>query len=84
MYAENSGLTDCSVTFADASLDDFRAALSKYQKQKEDIRSMGRTKEHRARPLGSSYLHIGHRHLPLGLPRDAAHAAVGEPGPATF
>ena len=33
------------VTFADASLDDFRAALAKYQKQKEDIRSMGRTKD---------------------------------------
>ncbi|CAK8985673.1 unnamed protein product [Durusdinium trenchii] len=45
MYAENSALTDCSVTFADASLDDFRAALAKYQKQKEDIRSMGRTKD---------------------------------------
>ncbi|CAE7211449.1 DNAH6 [Symbiodinium sp. KB8] len=45
IYAENSELTDCSVTFADASLDDFRDALAKYQKQKEDIRSMGRTKD---------------------------------------
>eukprot|EP00439_Symbiodinium_sp_Y106_P060851 s954_g9.t1 len=53
IYAENSELTDCSVTFAEASLDDFRDALAKYQKQKEDIRSMGRTKDTIAAALRS-------------------------------
>ncbi|CAE8588829.1 unnamed protein product, partial [Polarella glacialis] len=45
IFAENSSLQDCSVTFADATLDNFRDALGKYRKQTEDIRAMGRSKD---------------------------------------
>jgi len=45
IFAENSALQDCSVTFAEAQLDDFRDALGKYKKQTEDIKLMGRSKD---------------------------------------
>eukprot|EP00930_Biecheleria_cincta_P027502 TRINITY_DN19311_c0_g1_i1.p1 TRINITY_DN19311_c0_g1~~TRINITY_DN19311_c0_g1_i1.p1 ORF type:complete len:4103 (-),score=885.99 TRINITY_DN19311_c0_g1_i1:122-12430(-) len=45
IFAENSQLEDCHVTFADASLDDFREALGKYRQQTEDIQGMGRSKD---------------------------------------
>jgi dynein heavy chain len=45
IYTENQALQDCSVTFAEATLEDFRTALGKYRKQTEDIKAMGRSKD---------------------------------------
>jgi dynein heavy chain len=45
LFAENEALQDCSVTFADAELEDFRFALDKYQSQTEDIKAMKTMKD---------------------------------------
>lgn len=45
IYNENQALQDCSVAFADASLDVFRDSLAKYRQQTEDVKAMARTKD---------------------------------------
>eukprot|EP00929_Paragymnodinium_shiwhaense_P066427 TRINITY_DN33321_c0_g4_i1.p1 TRINITY_DN33321_c0_g4~~TRINITY_DN33321_c0_g4_i1.p1 ORF type:complete len:3770 (+),score=1255.81 TRINITY_DN33321_c0_g4_i1:195-11312(+) len=45
LFQENKKLQDCNVTFADASLDDFRYELAKYKQQTEDIRAIARQKD---------------------------------------
>lgn len=45
IYKENAALVDCSVTFADATLDTFRTELAKFKQQVEDIKGMSRSKD---------------------------------------
>eukprot|EP00930_Biecheleria_cincta_P042962 TRINITY_DN29559_c0_g2_i1.p1 TRINITY_DN29559_c0_g2~~TRINITY_DN29559_c0_g2_i1.p1 ORF type:complete len:4097 (+),score=999.81 TRINITY_DN29559_c0_g2_i1:1152-12293(+) len=44
-FEENAQLVDCSVTFADATLDTFREALERYQSQTDTICGLGKSKD---------------------------------------
>jgi dynein heavy chain len=45
IFNENAELADCSETFAEATLDDFRGALGKYKQQIDDIKNISRSKD---------------------------------------